>query len=232
MTDPRTRVAAVAGSLALSMSLALAPAAMAQDGPEATIEGFMDAVAAKDFDALPGYFCEAEAEQAAQFDLAALAGEMPEGMDVSTLLDAFIFDISLDSLEVVSESETEATVHVVGSMAMDIDAEALLPFVESVIEMSGMEADEATVAMFMDIVASEFEAEAEEIDDDVTLVSEDGAWRICSDLDFGDDEMMDADVSDDAMVDDDAAMGDDAAMDDAMDDDDMDEDEMEEEDGE
>ena len=31
MTNPRLRAAAVAGSLALSMSLALAPAAMAQD---------------------------------------------------------------------------------------------------------------------------------------------------------------------------------------------------------
>ena len=237
MTNPRMRMTAVAGSMALSMSLALAPAAMAQDGPEATIQGFMDAVAAKDFEALPGYFCEAEAEQAAQFDMAALAGEMPEGMDVSTLLDAFIFDVSLDSLEVVSESETEATVRVVGSMGMDIDADALLPFVETVIEMSGMEADEATVAMFMDIVASEFEAEVEEIDDEVTLVSEDGAWRICSDLDFGDDEMMDAEMSDDAMAEDDDTMDDDDMDDDAMDDnamaeDEMDEDEMEGEDGE
>ena len=46
MTNPRLRAAAVAGSLALSMSLALAPAAMAQDGPDATIESFMEAVAA------------------------------------------------------------------------------------------------------------------------------------------------------------------------------------------
>ena len=94
------RAAAVAGSMALTMSLALGThAAMAQGSPEETIQGFMDAVAAKDFEALPGYFCLAEAAQAAEFDVSALAGEMPEGMDVQSLLDAFIFDISLDSVE-------------------------------------------------------------------------------------------------------------------------------------
>ena len=185
MINPRRRMTAVAGSMALAMSLALAPGAMAQDTPQDTIQGFMDAVAAKDFEALPGYFCVAEAAQAAQFDISALAGEMPEGMDVQSLLDAFIFDISLDSMDVVSETETEAVVHVVGSMAMDLDQEALVPFVEAVIEMSGMEVDDATVQMFMGIVASEFEAQAETIDADITLVPGDNGWLICSNLDFG-----------------------------------------------
>jgi hypothetical protein len=205
MTNPRMRAAAVGGSLALSMSLALAPAAMAQDGPEATIESFMEAVAAKDFEALPSYFCEAEADQAAEFDVSALAGEMPEGFDVQSLLDAFIFDISLDSLDLVSETETEAVVRVVGSMAMDLDQEALVPFVEAVIEMSGMEVDDATVEMFMSIVASEFEAQAETIDGDVTLIPGDDGWLICSDLDFGSGESVDdgmADESDDMSDDD------------------------------
>ena len=207
MIHPRKRMAAIAGSVALSLSMALAPATMAQDSPEATIQGFMDAVVAKDFDALAGYFCEAEASQAAQFDVSALAGEMPEGFDVQSLLDAFIFDISLDQLETVSQSDTEAVVRVVGSMAMDLDQDALMPFVETIIEMSGMEADEATVAMFMDIVASEFEAQSEEFDSEVTLVLEDGSWLICSDLDFGGADMtedgMDDGMSDDGMSDDD-----------------------------
>jgi hypothetical protein len=223
MTNPRTRVAAVGGSLALTMALALAPSAMAQDGPADTIESFMEAVAAKDFEALPGYFCEAEADQAADFDVSALAGEMPEGFDVQALLDAFVFDIELDALDVVSETETEAVVRVVGSMAMDLDQEALVPFVEAVIEMSGMEVDEATVAMFMDIVASEFEAQAETIDGDVTLVPGDDGWLICSDLDFGSGES-----ADDGMADESDDMSDDDMSDDDMSDDDM----SDEEDGE
>jgi hypothetical protein len=210
MIYPRMRAAALACSMVLTMSLALAPSVMAQDGPEATIQSFMDAVVAKDFEALPDYFCEAEAAQAAQFDISALAGDMPEGMDVSALLDAFILDVNLESTEVVTESEDQAVVHVVGSMSMDIDQEALVPFVETIIEMSGMEADEATIEMFMTIVASEFEAESEEFDDDISLVRGDDGWLICSDLEFGsgdmsaDDSMSaDDDMSDDGMSTDD-----------------------------
>ena len=214
MIDPRTRMAAVAGSMALTMSLAAAPVAMAQDTPQDAIQGFMDAVVAKDFEALPGFFCEGEAAQAAQFDVSALAGDMPEGMDVQSLLDAFIFEVSLDTLELLSESDTEAVVHVVGTMGMDLDQEALVPFVEAVIEMSGMEVDEATVQMFMGIVASEFEAESETIDGEVTLVPGESGWLICSDLDFGE-----ADPEDDM-------------SDDSMDGDSMDEEMTEEEDGE
>jgi hypothetical protein len=194
------RLAAVAGSMALAMSIVATPA-MAQDDPTDTIQGFMDAVVAKDFEAMPSFFCEAEAEQAAQFDVSAMAGDMPPGMDVQSLLDAFIFDVQLDSLDVVSQTDTEAVVQVTGSMAMDIDPEALVPFVEAIIEMSGMEADEATVQMFMGMITAEFEAQAEDIDGEVTLVpGEDMAWLICSDLDFGGDEMVEDDMTADDMA--------------------------------
>lgn len=197
MVDSRMRAVAVAGSLALTISLAAAPAAMAQDDPTATIQGFMDAVVAKDFEALPTFFCEAEAGQAAEFDISALAGEMPPGLDVQSLLDAFIFDIQLDDLEVVSQTDTEAVVRIAGSMAMDIDVEALVPFIEAVIEMSGLEADEATVDMFTGMMTAEFEAQAEDIDGEVTLVpGEEMAWLICSDLDFGEDEVIDDSMDD------------------------------------
>ena len=210
MNTLRTRAAAVAGGMALTMSLALAPAAMAQqDTPEDTIRSFMDAVAAKDFEALPGYFCLDQAAQAAQFDISALAGEMPEGMDVQSLLDAFIFDIQLDSVDVVSQTDTEAVVSISGSMGMDIDAEALVPFITNIIEMSGMEADEATVDMFMGMVTAEFESQTEDIDADITLVPNDeGQWQICSDLSFGESALMGEEASaapaavDDGMTDD------------------------------
>ncbi len=210
MTDPRMRTAAIAGSMALSMSLAAAPVALAQDGPEAAIQGFADAVVAKDFEAIPGFFCEAQADQAAQFDVSALASDLPPGLDVSALMDAFAFDVDIDSTEVVSESTDEAVVHVVADMALELDQEALMPFVETFVEMSGMEVDDATVGMFMAIVASEFER-AGSIDADITLVPGDDGWLICSDLAFISDELLD-DMSDQSMDD----TSDDDASDDSM----------------
>jgi len=200
MTNPRMRVAAVAGTMALALSAAAAPA-LAQDDPAAAIEGFMDAVVAKDFEAMPALFCEAQAEQAAEFDLSSMADEMPPGMDAQSLLDAFVFDIQLDSIDVLSESETEAVVHVVGSMAMDVDPEPLVPFIELAIEEMGMPVDDATIDMVMALMLAEFEAESETIDADITLVPGDAGWLICSDLSFGDD-MMEDDMMEDDMVDD------------------------------
>ena len=104
-------------------------------------------------------------------------------MDVNTLLDAFILDTEIASMEVVSQSDTEAIVQVDGSMTMDIDAEAMVPFIQALLEMSGMEATPETIEMFSGMMMSEFEAESTEISEEITLVpGEDGGWLICDQL--------------------------------------------------
>jgi hypothetical protein len=185
MTRSRSRVAGLAGSVALALSLAAAPA-MAQDDPAATISEFLDTIVAKDFAGLADYFCEESVDQAAQFDISALAAGLPEGVDTQALLDAFILGVEVETLETVSQTDTDAVVHVAGTLSMDIDTEAIVPFVESMIEASGLEVDETTVEMFMNIVASEFTAMSESIEGDIELVAgESRPWLICGDLDFG-----------------------------------------------
>jgi hypothetical protein len=199
MSNSRLRMAAVAGSLALSLSLLTAPAAMAQEAPpeaepgspQATIVALMAAIEAKDFEALPTFFCEEFAEQAGGLDFASMADEMPPGFDIDVLLDAFIFDVDIVSMDVVSQSDTEAIVQLEGSMAMDINTEALTPFIEALIEMSGMEADPETVEMFSGMMLAEFEGQAEDISEAITLVpGTDLAWLVCSEL-GADDEAVD-----------------------------------------
>jgi hypothetical protein len=199
MSNSRLRMAAVAGSLALSLSLLTAPATMAQDAlpeaepgsPQATIVALMAAIEAKDFEALPTFFCEEFAEQAGGLDFTSMADEMPPGFDIDVLLDAFIFDVDIASMEVVSQSDTEAILQLEGSMAMDINTEALTPFIEALIEMSGMEADPETVEMFSGMMLAEFEGEAEDISEAITLVpGTDPAWLVCSEL-GADDETVD-----------------------------------------
>ncbi len=183
MSNPRTRMAAVAGSLALSLSLVSGPVVMAQDGPEATIEGLMAAIEAKDFEALPTYFCAEFADQMGVLDMGNLTEGLPPGMDVNSLLDAFILDTEIASMSVVSQSDTEAVVQVDGSMTMDINLEALGPFIEALLEMSGMEVTPETVEMFSGMMMSEFQAESTEISEEITLVpGDDGTWLICDEL--------------------------------------------------
>ena len=133
MSNSRTRMAAIAGSLALSLSVALAPGAMAtSESPEAAVEGLLAAIEAKDFEALPSFFTPELADEMGGLDFASVAEEMPEGLDAQMFLDALLF---------------------------------------------------------------EFEAESEDISEEISLVlADDGCWLINSEL-GGDDEMMVEDMS-------------------------------------
>jgi hypothetical protein len=173
----------MAGSLALAAALVSAPAVLAQDGPEATVEGLLAAIEAKEFEALPSFFCAEFADQVAALDMSALTDGMPAGLDASTLLDAFILDTEIGSLEVLSQTETEAVVQLEASMSMDIDAEAMLPFIEALVEMSGLEVTPETLEMFSGLMLSEFQAEETAISEQITLVpGEDRPWVVCSEL--------------------------------------------------
>ena len=212
MSNSRTRMAAVAGSLALSLSMVSAPAVLAQDGPEATIEGLMAAIEAKDFESLPSFFCAEFADEMGGLGFGDMTEGMPPGMDASVLLDAFVFDVEIASNEVLSQTDTEAIVLLEGSMSMEINAEALGPFIEALVEMSGMEATPENVEMFTGMMLGELEGESTEISEEITLVpGETMPWLVCSEL-GGDDDLTDDDLADDSMddmVDDDMADEDD-----------------------
>ncbi len=49
---------------------------------------------------------------------------------------------------------------------MDINVEALVPFIEALVEMSGMEVTTDTVDMFSGMMMAEFEAETTDISDE------------------------------------------------------------------
>jgi hypothetical protein len=188
-------VAAISSGLVVALSLTSVPVALAQeDGPDATVQNFLAAIEAKDFEALPSFFCEEFAAQAATFDLSGLTAGMPEGTDAQALLDAFILDTETTTLEVVSQSDSEAVVKLVGSLSMDIDTEALALFIMSMLAATGLQGSPdpgaspdpamlAMIAMMTDTITSELTAETTDIDEETTLVPG-GAmpWLICSEL--------------------------------------------------
>ena len=179
----RSRVAATSAGLVVALSLVSVPATFAQEGPDATVQSFLDAIEAKDFAALPSYFCEEFASEASAFDLTTLAGTLPEGTDAQALLDAFILDAEVTNLEVVSQTDTEAVVALAGTISMDIDAAALAPFIEGLLAASGQDVTPDMVTMMTDLLASEFTAESTPIDDEITLVpGEAMPWLICDEL--------------------------------------------------
>ncbi len=187
MTVPRPlsmRMAATAGSLVLAISAIAAPAVLAQDDtPEATINSFAATIEAKDFEAVPAYFCPEFAGSMGAFDMSSLIGDMPAGMDAQTLLDVITLDVAIDPVDVVTESDTEAVVNMTGSISVGINAEALPPFIEALLTSMGEEVTPDMVQMFSSMMESQFEVQATDISTELTLVrGEDGGWQICSDL--------------------------------------------------
>jgi hypothetical protein len=191
----RSRVAAISSGLVVALTLVSVPAALAQEeGPDVTVQNLLTAIEAKDFEALPAFFCEEFASQADAFDLSALAGTLPEGTDAQSLLDAFILDTEVASLEVISQSDSEAVVKLVATMSMSIDSEALAPFIMSMLGATGLQGSPdpgaspdpamlAMIAMMTDTITSELTAETTDIDEEITLVpGETMPWLICDEL--------------------------------------------------
>jgi hypothetical protein len=203
MITPRSmsmRMAATAGSLALAISAIAAPAVFAQDdSPEAAIQNLKAAIEAKDFESLPSFFCPEFAGDMGGLDIASMTEGMPEGMDVQSLFDLFEITVALDSVDVVSQTDTEAVVDMTGSMSIAINEAAIPGFVEPLIESMGEEVTPDMVEMFSGMMLSEFEAESTDMSAQLTLVpGASGGWLICSDLSGADaTDAMDDDMADD-----------------------------------
>ena len=210
------RVAALAGSLALAAGAFVAPAVTAADTPDGTIREFAAAFEAKDVEALPGFFCEEQAENLGGIGLASMLADFPAFLDVNLLLDGIVVDLEFESVTVTSQTATEATVDVVGTMASDIDLAALEPFIVTLLGFMDEEATpENIAAATAEMAASIPPAQVTDISGEIRLIFDETAgWLICSPLPGGDviDQMPDG--ADDGTTDGDvsgAATGDDGS---------------------
>ena len=152
--------------------------------PTATITNLAAAMEAHEYDLLPTFFCPEQAAQAAMFDpsalVASLALGLPEGVDTSSLGEAFSLVPSIESLEVVSQTDTEAVVKLVGTLTIDIDTTALAPFVEAMLAAQGMEVTPDMAAMMTSMLVGQFAMDPIDISDELTLVpGETMPWVLC-----------------------------------------------------
>jgi hypothetical protein len=178
--------APVVGGLVLALSLAAAPAALAQDAPEQVLTDLMAALEAKDFANLGGFFCAEHADQANAFDVSGLTASLP-GVDPSAILDAIILDTEITLLEVVSQSDTEAVVRLEGSISTGMDGAMLAPFVEAILAATGQEVTPETIEVMTAALTADVEPTVIAIAEDVTVTpAEAGGWVVCDELTGGD----------------------------------------------
>jgi hypothetical protein len=209
MTNPRMRLAAAAGSTALALSIVATPA-LAQDDPAETFTDFAAAFETLDLVQLPTFFCADQADALGGIGLADLTAGMPPGFDF--LFDAISIDLEVGSVEVLSQSETEAVIDVDAAASVEFDVEAIMPMMMEMAESFGA-TEEDLAQMQADMLADVPEAETIQITGEITLVpGEDRPWVICSDLGalsggamMADDGMAEEDMSADDTTDEDTA---------------------------
>lgn len=187
MTDPRRRVAAIAGSAALSMSLGLAPAAMAQDGPATPMNEVLTAFS-------EGRFADATAPFCAELEATALGGlgqldEMMDsglGYDLGLVFRALRIDTSGLDVAVAEEGTDTAVLDVTGAIEVGVDDDGLVALLSVMLAEGDEPLDEELVrSAMLPLMQDQIDAMlggTVDVDQQVQVVLEDGVWQVCDDL--------------------------------------------------
>jgi hypothetical protein len=188
------RLAIAGATLTLSI-MALPSATLAQGGPEEPVRGLFQAIAEKRFEDAGQFFCPEFADQAAQMDLnAALAGNLPPGVDPQDAADAIAFDVTGPdgtgeaTLSVGIEDPNGTPIVVDALLTANIDPTGSEAFMRAIVidqlEAQGMAVNDQTIAAAMVLVEQKLAGmEMFRQPIQTTLIvtqGEDGSWLICS----------------------------------------------------
>lgn len=178
----RRAVARLLSSLAL---VALAVAACGGSSPlggggdpASVVKDALAAVQSKDLTKVGDLACAAKKDEVLKsFDFGSQLGE-GSGVDSKQVLDAMSIDTSKVVVGQPTVTGDTATVAISGSMTMNIDKDKMKPIVKAQLEAAGMPADDAAIEAMMGVVGG-FAGQDIPMDSTMTLVKENGAWKIC-----------------------------------------------------
>lgn len=175
------RGAALAFVLALVVSLGACGStpAVAND-PSGAVQGALSAVSSGGIGKLADFACAAHKNDVlgafgGGADLGALtaAGIKPED-----IYSAMSFSVANVATKEVTRSDTTATVHVTGDMAIKIDPEKFKTIAKAMFTAQGLPADDATINAMVNAMATQMSS-TQKLDEDVKVVNEGGKWLIC-----------------------------------------------------
>ncbi len=186
MTNPRMRMTAVVGTMAFSMSLALAPAAMAEDGPDAPMNEVLAAFA-------EGRFADATVPFCGPLEETALGGlgqldemmDMGMGYDLGLVFGALAIDTSGLAVVVADEGADTAVLDVSGDIEVGVNEDGLVTLLSVMLAEGGEPLDEEMVRGLLPMMQDQLDTMlggTVEVNEEVQVVLEDGAWQVCDDL--------------------------------------------------
>jgi hypothetical protein len=144
------------------------------------VETALQAVAAKDLEALRGVACAGQEdlirEQLGMAGLGSTA-ELVPGLDTQALLDAIVLDVADVEIGEAAESGDIATVPVTGSVKVTFDKAAMRPILASILEQQGTSMSDEQLDALLDSLAAY--GQDVPVEQSIRLVREGGAWKVC-----------------------------------------------------
>ena len=189
MSPTHSRAGGLAAALSLTLVGALALPAVAADSAEGAVNELIDAVEAGDFESIDALVCEAERE--------AVREQLDPGGSMGLSADEFPLTLQVEdrALEVISEDGDEVTIRLTGTMSMNVEEDDIEALALAMLEADmGDELSEEDIEMMLPFMTMAF-TQTVPMDEEITVVNEDGEWLICGglgeasadDVDFDDD---------------------------------------------
>jgi hypothetical protein len=108
-------------------------------------------------------------------DLGALTAA---GLKIDDILGAMSVSVSNLTTKEVSRTDTAATVHVTGDMAIKIDPEKFKTIAKTMFAAQGLPADDTTINAMVSAMSTQLST-TQKVDEDIAVVNEGGKWLIC-----------------------------------------------------
>lgn len=147
--------------------------------PVSVVNEAMNAAESGGFAKLTEFACQKNKDDiAAAFGSGDLGDLSAAGVDPNELFAAMKIDFQDMAVTPVSQSGTEATVHLKGKMAMTFDEAKIREVMKKVIEAQGMEATDEIIDSAMSMVTAQL-SQTQDIETDMKVLQENGKWVIC-----------------------------------------------------
>lgn len=179
LVHARRRVVAGLAVMAAVVVLAGCGGTADANSPSGVVRTALDRVAAKDLDGLRPLACEGQ-EDAIRGELGLPLGEdgnLLPGVSTESLLDAIDLDVSEVDIGEEQVTGDEATVTLSGDLAVTFDAETLRPLLVQALQAQGTPIAEDQLDALLGSL--ETFGQAVPVNEQIRLVREGGAWKIC-----------------------------------------------------
>lgn len=151
--------------------------------PTLVVKELFQAMEDKEFERIPAFACATQKDQVRQiFDFGAIMSEAlgDADADPQAILDIMALRVSDLQVEERSKDGQRAVVRVKGRLELTVDPEKFRELVEHLLQERGvMDLSDDLINQYAEPVLQQFEEFRMDLDDDLRVVKEGGAWVIC-----------------------------------------------------